>query len=520
VAYGVKPVGCSWKRLCLPCLERGCALGRWARRLRKETNARILSLDSDGAPLPAPFSVLGGDMENTQRRYYFSTRDLLMMAALAALGGVTSTYVNSVGDLFQSILGFAGTTQWAAGLHVLWLTLAAGLTGRRGTGTITGVLKGAVELLSGNTHGLLVVLVDVVAGLLVDLGFLPFRHKDAIGAYVLAGGLASASNVFVFQLFASLPTDTLAYGALAVVGGMAFLSGVLFAGLLGWLLLNALRRSGVVKDSPPVPATEEWNRRVFPIFLASVGLLTLVFGIYLRYALQGPATVHVGGAVTAPYDYPLEHGDIPEITAQGTLHDVTGHYTGVPVRELIERAQPESGAAQLLVQASDGYAFFISMDEVRESNSLLLVAQGTGNEASYNVVGAQNSKAWVRGVSELTVVGATVLEIFGALESPTLYDPDDWQFEMDSSNLDLGEGPKKYQGAPLGRVIQTMEPHPDASGIVLHTSAGSHSLPLTDVLADDDIRLFIVINTEGISFAVARMNGKVIAPGVTSIEVQ
>jgi ABC-type thiamin/hydroxymethylpyrimidine transport system permease subunit/DMSO/TMAO reductase YedYZ molybdopterin-dependent catalytic subunit len=466
-------------------------------------------------------------MGNTQRRYYFSTRDLLMMAALAALGGVTGTYVNSVGDLFQSILGFAGTTQWAAGLHVLWLTLAVGLTGRRGSGTITGVLKGVVELLSGNTHGLLVVLVDVVAGLLVDLGFLPFRKKDTVGAYVLAGGLASASNVFVFQLFASLPADTLAYGAMVVVGGMAFLSGVLFAGLLGWLLLNALRRSGVVKDSPPVPAAgdEEWNRRIFPIFLASAGLLTLVFGIYLRYALQGPATVHVGGAVAAPYDYPLEHGDTPEITAEGTLRDVTSRYTGIPVRELIERAQPDSDAAQLLVQASDGYAFFISMDEVRENGSLLLAAQGTGNEASYDVVGAQNSKAWVRGVSELTVVGATVLEIFGALESPTPYDPDDWQFEMDSTNLDLGEGAlgggtKKYQGAPLGRVLQTMEPRPDASGIVLHTGTESQSLSLADVLGDDDIRIFTIISTEGVSFAVARMNGQVIAPGVTSIEVQ
>ena len=114
-----------------------------------------------------------------QRRIYFTTRDLLMMAALAALGGVVSTYVNAIGDLFQSVLGFAGTTQWAAGLHVLWLTLAVGLTRKQGAGTITGLLKGGVELLTGNTHGLLVVLVDIVAGLLVDLGFLPFRKKDS-----------------------------------------------------------------------------------------------------------------------------------------------------------------------------------------------------------------------------------------------------------------------------------------------------------------------------------------------------
>ena len=52
-----------------------------------------------------------------QKPTYFTTRDLLMMAALAALGGVVSTYVNAIGDFFQSILGFAGTSQWAAGLH-------------------------------------------------------------------------------------------------------------------------------------------------------------------------------------------------------------------------------------------------------------------------------------------------------------------------------------------------------------------------------------------------------------------
>ena len=77
-------------------------------------------------------------------RYYYSTRDLLMMAALAALGGVASTYINALGDAVQSVVGFAGTTQWAAGLHVLWLILAVGLTGKQGAGTITGVLKGAV----------------------------------------------------------------------------------------------------------------------------------------------------------------------------------------------------------------------------------------------------------------------------------------------------------------------------------------------------------------------------------------
>ncbi len=451
-----------------------------------------------------------------QRGIHFTTRDLLMMAALAALGGVVSTYVNAVGDVFQSILGFAGTTQWAAGLHVLWLTLAVGLTHKQGAGTITGLLKGGVELLTGNTHGLLVVLVDVVAGLLVDLGFLPFRNKDSLAAYCLAGGLASASNVFVFQLFASVPADTLAYWAMLLVAGVAFLSGVLFAGVLGRGLLNTLRRAGVVKDAPPVTM----GRRAYPIFLLVAVLLTVVLALYLRGALRGPATVHVGGAVAAPFDYPTEHSDLGPTTAEGTLLEVTAQYNGVPLRDLLARAEPQPGATLLLVRASDGYAFFIGMDEVRDNDALLLSPQGEGDEVSYNIVGAQNSKAWVRGVEELVVVGAATLEVSGALDAPTPYDPDDWQFEMDSTRLDLGDGPRKLQGVPLGKVLATMQPQTGAETVVLETGAGSLSLPLADVLADDGLCLFTIIGEADVTFALARMEGEVLAAQVTRIEVQ
>jgi energy-coupling factor transport system substrate-specific component len=451
-----------------------------------------------------------------RQRLYFSTRDLLLMAALAALGGVAGTYINALGDAFQATLGFAGTTQWAAGLHVLWLTLAVGLTGKQGAGTLTGVLKGVVELLSGNTHGLLVLLVDVVAGILVDLGFLPFRKKDSLPAFCLAGGLASASNVFVFQLFAVLPADTLAYGALLLVAGVALVSGVLFGGVLGYVLLNALRRAGVVKDRAPAPM----RRHVYLIFLVVAGLLTVGLTLYLRQALRGPAMIQVGGAVTAPYAYPSEHGDIPQITAEAALRDTTTRYTGVPIRELVARAGPKEDASLVLARAVDGYAFFISMDEVERNDSLLLACQGKGEDASCDVVGAENGKAWVRGVSALTVIGASTIEVDGALDQPGPYDPNDWQFEMDSIRLDVGDGPAKLQGAPLGMVLESMEPQPDATTVIAHTDTSSVELPLSEVLDGDDVRLFTVIGDQEIAFALARMDGTVLASNITRIEVR
>jgi len=44
----------------------------------------------------------------TNKKYYFTTRDLLLIASLAALGGITSAYINAIGDLVQSALGFSG----------------------------------------------------------------------------------------------------------------------------------------------------------------------------------------------------------------------------------------------------------------------------------------------------------------------------------------------------------------------------------------------------------------------------
>jgi hypothetical protein len=54
----------------------------------------------------------------------------------------------------------------------------------------------------------------------------------------------------------------------------------------------------------------------------------------------------------------------------------------------------------------------------------------------------------------------------------------------------------------------------------LHTDGDPVSLPLADVLGDNDLRLFTIIGKEEISFAVARMDGQVVAPRVTRIDVQ
>jgi energy-coupling factor transport system substrate-specific component len=453
-----------------------------------------------------------------KRRYYFSTRDLLMMAVLAALGGVASTYIQTLANAVHATLGFPGATQVLAGLHVLWLVLAVGLTGKQGAGTVTGIAKGAVEFLSGNTHGILVILIDVVAGILVDLGMLPFRNKNSYLSYSIAGGLAAASNVFVFQAFASIPTDVLTVSAILLVAAVSFLSGVLLAGVLGKILLDSLRRAGVVKDRP----TQKMGRWTYPALLLIALVLTAAGGVYLYSSLRGPPSVRIRGRVERPYEYRYTEEDEPLlITIQETAKPgLMGTYTGLPLREVVQRAGPSEDAHSILARGSDGYDFFIQFTELEENDELILAQSGSGSEMAYGVAGAKNSKAWVRNVVQIVLVGRSVIEVSGALDSPRPYDPDLWQFEMDNARLDVGYGTRKYQGISLATVLDAMEPEPQASVVFLRNPDGDErEIGLTEVMEDPGIRIYNVSGDEGLIFAVASESGKVWLNDVTEIEV-
>ena len=115
--------------------------------------------------------------KHNRTNYYFSSRDLLVVAVLSGIGGVMSTYVGYLGNLLNRIFGVPfGAGQFAAGLHVFWIIVAAGLVRRPGAATAAGLLKGVVELLTGSTHGVVIVLVSLIQGLLVDVVLLLLRR--------------------------------------------------------------------------------------------------------------------------------------------------------------------------------------------------------------------------------------------------------------------------------------------------------------------------------------------------------
>lgn len=448
---------------------------------------------------------------------YFSTRDLLIMAVLAALGGVASTYINTLGDAIHAALGLPGATQWAAGLHIIWIVLSVGILKKPGTGTMTGLFKGAVELMSGNSHGVIILLVDLVAGLLVDFVFLLFHKKRTLWPYLFVGGLASGSNVIVFQIFATVPMNILGLSAILILFVVAFISGLIFAGLIPFYLVASLSKAGVIRI-PERPSSP--SRKLGWGIILGVFLLAVLLAIFLRVNIRGPQAISIDGAISNPFQYSAGASGITLETRQMPYRDVMTEYQGYPLKEIILVAEPEEYADTVLIEASDGYTFLVSFDELLSNENILLVQNGRGQNASLDIVGPGSSKAWVRNVTCITVIAAQGLEVIGLDGNIQSFDPEAWTAEMDSTQVALPDGNQKLQGVPVWKVLKYYS-NGRTPGQVSFSSAIEHiTVSWGELAENDDLRIFTVIAGEQIKFTLATMSGEVQLFPLISIEVQ
>ena len=308
-----------------------------------------------------------------EKEFYFNTHDLLMMAAFAAVGGIASSYINMLGDFFQSLLGFAGTTQWAAGLHILWLMMAAVIIRKPGAASLAGVLKGGVEFFSGNTHGLLVLIINIAAGLIIDLVFLLNNKKSTFNIwFYLAAGLSAVSNIVVFQIFASLPTEILTIVAIGIASISAFISGIIFGGVLVRSIILAVEKAGFYSQVP----NENRQRKGFPVVIILLCIIGLV-GISLVYLGNQTSVeeIYISGNLQNPYSLTENISDFEQITVTAEMNGIERDYQGYRLSEIIERAQPLDLISNLSIEASDGYSFFIPLDEVFTNENLILAEQ-------------------------------------------------------------------------------------------------------------------------------------------------
>jgi energy-coupling factor transport system substrate-specific component len=323
------------------------------------------------------------------------------IAVLSALGGTLSAYVGYLANLFNSFVGTPfGAGQVLAGLHVFWLLLARGTTGRTGSGTATGFLKGTVEMLAGSIHGVFIVLVSLVEGLIVDVLLLRFSTSDRFG-YMVAGGFATASNVLIFQLFflSGVPLSFV-----LVITMIAFGSGVVFAGYFSHSVLESLSSSGLI------PGVEEQSSSRWVVTLGYIIVASFIVGSVwfygTVYSWRDTGGIDVEGLVNEPYTYQEKNfqGDVVTVEAElkGTyVHVEPRNYTGVPLSSIVEAAKPSEGVTGVVLTATDGYSVELDIDMVLGDASIIVV---TERGQPRLVAGSLDGSLWVQSIVEVKLV--------------------------------------------------------------------------------------------------------------------
>ncbi len=166
----------------------------------------------------------------------WTSRKIATIVLLGALGGVSSFAIGWGGTMLSlTPLGPIGG-QALSGLHIFWLIIAAALVQRHGAATATGALKGMIEMMLPSHLGVFVLIISLFEGAVVDIVFLPLRRATPL-VVLLAGGLASASNLIVLQLFQFLPS-TFSFTVYLAIYGASFVSGLVLGGYLSSKILK------------------------------------------------------------------------------------------------------------------------------------------------------------------------------------------------------------------------------------------------------------------------------------------
>ena len=344
-------------------------------------------------------------------KYYFSTKDLLLIAVLCCLGAVVSTYVGYVASAFNSLTGIPMAGQIFSGLHVLWIVLILAIVDKKGSGALAGALKGVIEFLLGGHLGILAIPASFLEGVFAEIGFWPFKKYRTL-SYLLAGGLGSWANVLITQtIFNSFPGIYL-FGTISV---FAFLSGVVFAGLLGLGIVRILADAGVLKgDKAKASKLFSLPGAIAVLLIAFVVLLFALHFVNTATPDTTAASVNttanetqnatdirftdscesMGTNTYELMDYQSEFINVTAVDPTGG-NTIARNYTGLPLVDLVNM-QCEGGAPRFIVvipKSGENQTFKIP--EVRANQSIIIVPNGS----TFDIVApGYPANMWVKNV--------------------------------------------------------------------------------------------------------------------------
>jgi energy-coupling factor transport system permease protein len=184
------------------------------------------------------------DMQKPLKLSY-STRDIVIVAVIAAIAGVVNTGTGNIWYLANSSLGPLGGAA-LQGAFMWAYILAIWLVRKPGVALAVGVIEASVEILLGNASGIGTLGWGITQGLAIEVvmaisGYVRFDMLTAI----LAGAASSQFGTVWTAVFFGWDPSTASAVWMAVPVNL--ISGIVFSGLVGFYLAQAIRRTGLVR---------------------------------------------------------------------------------------------------------------------------------------------------------------------------------------------------------------------------------------------------------------------------------
>lgn len=177
--------------------------------------------------------------------------DFVTLAVLAVAFGVAfwgwDTFLY---PLFLAGVVFPPAQSLALGVWLLPAVVGGLVVRRPGAALYTEVIAATVEMMLGNQWGTTVLVSALVQGLGVEIAFALFAWRR-FGPLVamLAGALAAVLELVGWEWWSYMAEYDFGWKLLAL--GFAVTSGVVVAGIGGWLLMRALAAAGALGPFPP-----------------------------------------------------------------------------------------------------------------------------------------------------------------------------------------------------------------------------------------------------------------------------
>ncbi len=175
----------------------------------------------------------------------FSMFDLVIIALTSALGIAIKPIIVPLVHIVTGPLYIPGGAA-AGGFYMLWIVLGLGITKKRGTPSLIGLVQALLVIISGvyGTHGALSIVTYTIPGVLTDIAAVLLGDKKfTLAGYFILGLTANITGTFLSSLvFFRLPLIPM-----LLVLSVAALSGGL-GGLIAYKIVQQLEKTDIIKQ--------------------------------------------------------------------------------------------------------------------------------------------------------------------------------------------------------------------------------------------------------------------------------